>query len=272
LSEEAPSAIGQRKVSLPEQSTEMNRGFSRPLDRGSTVGAVVAVGVAIAITFVARDAITPLLAILVAIVAATVGTAVGVLAVPSGMRRAFEAYSWLGRTEIDRFKARTGGPFPLGAQRLELWLEATPPTPPMLYGRVEVLAFLGRTKEAAAEFALIEPQTAEERLEVATLRQYIDWIGDGTHDTSEIATLTRGFPVGSEWRRVGDVTVALAEARARHAAGEDEWSRPLREVRPKLGRGASMVALRDTWRRWWLAYLVYGLLVSLVAQVLFTMG
>jgi hypothetical protein len=272
LSEEAPSAVGQGKVSLPERSTEMNRGFSRPLDRGSTVGAVVAAGVAIAITVVARDSIMPLLAILVAIVAATLGTAVAVFAVPPGMRRAFEAYSWLGRTEIDRFKARTGSQFPIGAQRLELWLEATPAAPPMLYGRVEVLAFLGRPKQAAAEFALIEPQTAEERLEVATLRQYIDWMGDGTHDTGEIAMLTRGFPVGSEWRMVGDVTVALAEARARHAAGDAEWSRPLQEVRPELGRGASVVALRDTWRRWWLAYLVYALLVSLVAQVLLSLG
>jgi hypothetical protein len=268
LSEEAPSTVGQRKIELPERSTEMNRGFSRPLDRGSMVGAVVAVGVAIAITLLARDAITPILAILVAIVAATVGTAVALLAVPTGMRRAFEAYSWLGRTEIDRFKARTGGPFPLGAQRLELWLEATPPTPPMLYGRVEVLAFLGRPQQAADELQLIEPRTADERLEVATLRQYVDWIADGTHDTSEIARLTRGFPTGSTSRMVGDVTVALAEARAQHAAGDADWSRPLREVRPGLGRGASMVALRDTWRRWWLAYLVYALLVSLVAQVL----
>jgi hypothetical protein len=69
-------------------------------------------------------------------------------------------------------------------------------------------------------------------------------------------------------RMVGDVTVALADARAAHAAGDVDWSRPLREVRPELGRSASMVALRDTWRRWWLAYFVYALLVSLVAQVL----
>jgi hypothetical protein len=268
LSEEAPATVGQREIALPQRSTEMIRGFSRPLNRGSTIGAVVAVGLAIAITLVGRSVITPPVAIVVAIISATVATVVAVLAVPAGARRAFEAYSWLGRTEIDRFKARTGSQFPSGVDRLELWLEDTPPTPPTLYGRVEVLAFLGRPEQAATELELIEPQTAEERLEVATLGQYIDWVADGTHDTSEVATLTRGFPAGSMSRMVGDVTVALADARAAHAAGDVDWSRPLREVRPELGRSASMVALRDTWRRWWLAYFVYALLVSLVAQVL----
>ena len=247
----------------------MLRAFAPALDRALLISGAIAVTVAIVLRtlFVngTPDTIGPPV---MALVGAAVGVVAAFLSVPRGLRRAFEAYSWLGRTEIERFKARTGGPVPTKPDEIEAWLASTPSTPPTKLGRVEVLAFVGRFSEANAELDDVDATTPEERFETESLRQYIDWLATGSVDYSALAAAVDRLPPGSVARRMGAVNVALAEARVRNMAGDPDWSGPLEAVRRSLGRDASIVVLRDTWLRFGAVAFTVTLVLSLILGLL----
>jgi hypothetical protein len=253
----------------PERSVAMVRAFSPALQRGLLICGAIAVVLAILGTPLVADRLPDAVGPpAIALIGAVIGMIVGFLSVPSGLRQAFESYSWLGRTEVDRFQQRTGGPVPTKPEDIDRWLASTPSTSATRMGRIEVLAFVGRYDEARSELDAIQPASNEELFEAASLRQYIDWLQTGEVDHSALAAAVERLPRGSKARRMGDVNVALAEARVRFMARDPAWSDALQAVRPPLGRDASMVALRDTWLKFGALAFTIALVVSIAVLLL----
>ena len=254
---------------FPDRSVAMVRAFSPVLERALLISGAIGVVIAILGTPLVADGLPfPLGPVLVAAVGALVGTAAGYVSVPADLRRAFEAYSWLGRTEMDRFKARTGGPVPTKPDDIERWLGSTPATSATRMARIEVLAFVGRYEEARRELDGLGATTAEDRFEAASLRQYIDWLETGVSDTTELTATAAGLASGSVERRMADVNLALADARVGFMQRDRAWSTALRDVRPSLGRAASMVAFRDTWLKFGGLSFVVSAIVALAVLLL----
>ncbi len=253
------------------------QGFGRPLNRSVLIGSGVTIAVVIVLVAIGVGEsigweIAPLA---IAALAALVGLLVAILVLPPGIRRAFEAYSWQGHAEVQRFKERTGGPVPNKVTAMEQWLAATPSTPTMRLPRIEVLAFLGRYAEANDELAeaaedvrnatRVDPETA---FEIESLRQYIDWLEHGSDDLTALRAAAADLRLGSMARRSGAVTVAIGEARIRLVNGDPGWTAPLEAVRGDLGSAAWRVTIADTWRQIYFVLGLVGLIAALVVPVL----
>lgn len=251
---------------FPDRSVAMVRAFS-VLQRALLICAAVAIVIAILVTPFVGDRV-PGVQLAVAAIGALLGVVAAYLSVPTGTRRAFEAYSWLGRTEMDRFKERTGSRVPTTPTDIDRWLASTPPSPATRMARIEVLAFIGRYEDARAELGASQPTNPAERFEAASLRQYIDWLATGEDDTTDLTFAAAALPRGSLDRRMADVNLALAAARIRWMERDPAWSQPLQAVRGSLGREASMVVVRDTWSKFagisFVAALVVATLVLLL--------
>jgi hypothetical protein len=233
------------------------------------VGATLAIVVAILLTpFVADGLPSPLPPVVTAAVGALVGTIAALLSFPARLRRTFEAYSWLGRTEMDRFAERMGGPVPVKPADVERWLASTPSTPATRLARGEVLAFVGRYDDAKAEIRGVEAGSSEEATELASLRQYIGWLEDGTVDLAELTAAAARLPVGSTARAMADVTIALAESRRGFVERDTRWFVPLESVRSSLGSAPSIVAARDTWLKFAILFFIAALAVSVLVLLL----
>jgi hypothetical protein len=167
---------------------------------------------------------------------------------------------------MDRFHQRTGGPVPTKPEDIDRWLASTPKTSATGTARVEVLAFVGRYDEARAELTTLQPIRPEDRFEVASLRQYVDWLETGTSDTTDLAATAAGLQPGSVARRMADVNLALADARVGFIERDPTWATALQNVRPSLGRAAAMVVFRDTWLK--LAAISFGLAAVVSGGVL----
>jgi hypothetical protein len=105
-------------------------------------------------------------------------------------------------------------------------------------------------------------------VELASLRQYVDWLEHGTIDTSELAAAAAALPPGTEGRAMAAVTIALAEARDRFVRRDSNWSEPLESARPPLGPAPSMVALRDTWSKLGGLFFIAALVAAIVVLLL----
>jgi hypothetical protein len=129
----------------PDRSTTMLRGFGRVLDRAALVGGVVAVAVGVLSAVTVLTSLPfPAGPVVGALIGAVFGLAAERLLLPGPFLRAYEAFSWLGRAEMDRFEARTGSKVPVHRPDIERWLADNPPSPAMQVGRIEFLGFLGR--------------------------------------------------------------------------------------------------------------------------------
>jgi hypothetical protein len=247
----------------PERSTALLRGFGGRLDRAALAGGVASALSAGVVAVAVRVVVQPYLAPLVAaVVGALVGVAVARLAVPAPLLQAFEAFSWLGRAEVDRFEARTGGKVPIRRSDQERWLDTHPASSAFRLPRIEMLAFVGRLDEARAELEKVvetEPDLAFER---ATLAQYVDWLTDGNPRLEALRASAAELPLDAPARQAAMAGIAVADARDRFMRGDADWSRPLRDVRPSLGRAASRVVWRDTWLRLGMIYLVLAFAVG----------
>jgi hypothetical protein len=230
-------------------------------------GALVAATVAAAWIFL-RPEFGPIPEPLVgAPVAGAVATAVAFLLVPLRVHRAFEAYSWLGRLELDRFQDRIGGHAPTNAEQIDAWLVAHPQTPAVVLPRVELLAFVGRYEDARRELATLEP-SEETAFERASLIQYIDWLETAAPGVDDLRRAAGTVGQGSEARHAADVTVALAEARERVVRDDPEWFAPLEAVRGRLGLAPRRVVLRDTWAKAGVAFTLVGFIAGMGASLL----
>jgi hypothetical protein len=255
--------------SLPARNVAMIHAFSPMLNRALLVGATLAIVVAILMTpFVADGLPSPFQPIVTAAVGALVGTLAAFLSFPARLRRSFEAYSWLGRTEMDRFVERTGGPVPVKPADIERWLSTTPSSPATRLARGEVIAFVGRYDDAKAEIQTVEGGSPEEAMELASLRQYIGWLEDGTVDLAELAAAAASVPAGSTARAMADVTIALAESRRGFVDRDPHWFVPLESVRASLGRAPAVVVARDTWLKFAAIFFIAALAASVLVLLL----
>ncbi len=203
----------------------------------------------------------------IAIVAAFIGTVGAIVAFPRRLARAFGAYSWLGRTEVDRFQARTGGRVPIRPADREAWLERSPPTGPFVLPRTEMLAFVGRYAEARQEMEAADAAGAESAVERASLGQYIGWLETGSLDLTGLERAVAALPEGSEDRRMGETSMALAQSRDRFMTGDRDWYAPLEAARSALGSAPRSVVLRDTWRPIGVGYVLAAFAVSLLVSL-----
>jgi hypothetical protein len=255
---------------LPARSVAVVRAFREPLNRALLIGGGVAVLVVIALVALGAYerltwAITPFI---VAAVGGLIGVLVALLVLPRNVRRAFEAYSWTGHAEVERFKERTGSAVPRKAAAMEAWLAANPATPAMSLPRVELLAFLGRHADARTELDQIPAGRPDIAFEIASLRQYIDWLESATPDLSPLTAAAAELPVGSDDVRTRAVTIAIAQARILIMSGHADWTAPLEAVRADLGLAPWRATIIDTWRPFGVMYWFVGLIAAFLVPLL----
>jgi hypothetical protein len=259
---------------LPPRSAAIVRGFGRPLNRALLIGGAVTVVVVTILVAVGVGerlgwVIGPLV---MTAVGALAGVVVAILVLPRRIRRAFEAYSWQGHAEVERFKERTGSPVPTRMEAMEQWLVTNPATPAMRLPRIEILAFLGRFGEAKEELevaiAASSDADAETAFEIETLRQYIDWLELGSTDLTALRVAAAALPPRAELRKMGDVTLAISEARIRLVERDPNWTAPLEAARPGLERAPWRVTIVDTWRQIWMLFAIVGLITALIVPLL----
>lgn len=254
---------------LPDRSIAIYRGFMPIKTRAIAFGFLATSGFAVILAVLLDGRLyglaTPLLA---GGLGAIAGLGSARLTFPGRFLRAWEAFSWLGRREMDQFVARSGGPVPASPAAMTAWLASQPATPATRPARCEFLAMLGRFDEARAEFATIESVDPADRLEVVALRQYMDWLETGSVELDALRTEVGSNATGTDLRLAGDVMLAMAEARARRMARDRDWYAPLATARRALGRSAQSVVWRDTWAPLLPLYLGLGVLVSSVVSLL----
>ena len=261
---------------FPERSTATLRGFRPHLDRAARAGSVVAIVVALGLTLLGFLDDSPAMARLTAItlLGAVGGTAASILVVPRGILRAFEAYSWLGRREVDRFVARTGGPVPTGVDAFEPWLAAHPSSPANALPRSEALAFVGRYDEARAELAALDSGSRGTAIDVerAVLTQYIDWLDTGRLDLADLGSVVARAPAVSAEGQMGAVSIALARSRDAFMRGDPVWYQALADARAPLGRQPRTIVIRDTWRAFVTIFALAAVVTHLIASALPEIG
>jgi hypothetical protein len=239
-----------------------------PLKRASWVAGISASLFVLALSAVLGGQSSILLLPIVAAIAAIGGALLAALTVPPKSRRAFEAFAWLGRREMNRFADRTGTPVPTDPAAVDRWLQENPRSSATAYGRLELLAMLGRTDEAMAEQALLpRPAADEEAVEQALARRFTAFIATGAADETELDALQARLPPDSELRLELLVGRAIGEARSRLAATRDDWREPLLAVRPRLGWAATMTTVRDLWSKIAILMFFVALAIGLVAAM-----
>ena len=238
----------------------------RSITRGLGAAVVVAGVVGVA-TSGGPLAMTIVIATAGAIVA---GLAVAILVFPRRARLAFEAYSWLGRRELNRFHARTASSAPADPAAAAAWISEHPRSPATATARIELLAMLDRIAEAEAELALLPPPADDdERVEQAGLRTFVTFVATGRLEQGDLEALAGGLDPRSGAGREAATILALGEARLRRDRDDPSWPDPLIAVRPALGSDAFRITFRDTWSRAAGPYGVVGVisggLVAIVA-------
>ena len=244
-------------------------GFGPTLRRASLVGLVAGVAGGILVSFLLPPGVPGLvaLAVLVAVPVA-VGTGLAMLLVPPPVRRAYEAFSWLGHRELVRFREATASSIPVGYEEVRTWLAANPFTPATGEARVELLVAIGQFGQARTEFAqLAVPATDQGRLNRASLRTWGELVETGEVDLEAFDAVAGTFAPGSEVAVEAGVVRALAETRMALLREDPDPMRALREVRPRLGREATNVVLRDTWFPYARQLVAFGLVTAAVFAI-----
>jgi hypothetical protein len=236
-----------------------------PLKRASWVAGISASLLVLLLPTVVDGQSSILVVPVAAAIAAITGAILAAVTMPPKSRRAFETFAWLGRREMTRFAGRTGTPVPTDPAAVERWLQDNPFTSATAFGRLELLAMLGRTDEAAAEQALMPPPTTDaELVEQALARRFTLFIATGTADESEVDALEARLPPETELGLELLVARAIGESRSRLAAGRDDWRDPLLAVRPRLGWAATMTTVRDLWSKIAILMFFVALAIGLV--------
>jgi hypothetical protein len=243
--------------------------FGRPLRRASLVGAVAGI-VAGAAAMYGLESSPWLIAAALAIAATVgIGFAVTLVLLPTGVRRAFDAFSWLGAREVDRFRERTGSTTPRSSTDVMAWLDANPVGPITREARVEMLLSIGRISEGRAELAALGPGTTDlARLERAGLRAYAEIVETGAYDEASFDTILTTIPSGTDLALEAAASRAVMVTRVRLAHGDPDPLEPLLVLRPMLGRDATAVTLRRTWLPFLRSLTLFGVAIALFGYVL----
>ena len=248
----------------------MVRGFGPVIRRASLLGLVAGVAAGILVSFLLPPSLPGLvvLAVLVA-VPVVVGTGLAMLLVPGPVRRAHEAFSWLGHRELVRFKEATASSsIPVGFESVRDWLKDNPFSPATGEARVELLVAIGQFGQARTEFAQLPvPSTDLGRLTRASLRTWGELVETGEVDLGAFDAVAAELPPGTDVALEGAVVRATAETRMALLREDPDPMRPLREVRPRLGGGATMVVLRDTWVPYAWQLVAFGMITAAVFAI-----
>lgn len=164
---------------------------------------------------------------------AILGTAVARRAIPAPVRRALEAFGYLGEWELDRAAALGTGPIatPDAARR---WLDATPERPADRWFRWEVALLADRPDEAAMTASRIPDTTPYGRFERAYAEDRVRWMTGGPSDLETVRTLAEAVGGADDPdRRHAEVAVAVAHATELASAGASPLP-PLVAVRDRL--------------------------------------
>jgi hypothetical protein len=177
-------------------------------------------------------------------------------------RRAFEAFSWLGEHELDRWTALTGGPAVPGPRDFRRWMLATPESAENRWMRSDILAFEGRLDEARTVALAIPDDAPSDRVERESLLAMIDWLEGGPGDAAAVRSAADAIqPPDGDERLRAEVAVAMTETRHRLGTGDPDAIEPMLAVRDRLGSRADGQLRRVIRRRLWPAILRIALLV-----------
>ena len=193
---------------------------------------------------------------LIGIVGVLVAWAVGCLAFVVARRpadrRAWEAYSWLGEYELDRYRAAAGGPALPTKGDFQKWLKASPDDPQLGWIRSELFLMERRFDEARAAAEAMPVDTPYDVVERESALTAVDWYTGGAGDTAGLRAATDAVvPADGEERLRAEVTVAAAEVRRLISAGDPDPARPMREARDRLGARADGLLWTVLRRRLW---------------------
>ena len=214
-----------------------------PLTRAevAAIGAPVLVAIAVALL--------PVDWLIAAVVTVALGTVAGSVVaprvIPHPVRRALEAFGFLGEWELERARAVDAGAMatPDEASR---WLATHPERPDDRWLRWEILLLVDQPAEARAVAERMPVSTPYERFERAYALDRVAWRQGAPSDLATLASLAEASgPPDSEDRRHAEVALAVALAKDRVAANDDPLP-PLLAAREHLpadvGLGRQYVA------------------------------
>jgi hypothetical protein len=180
-------------------------------------------------------------------------------------RRAWEAFSWLGEWELDRFRVLAGGPALPTPDDFRRLLTSSPDRPDLAWIRVEMMIMDRRFDEARAAAGTIPDDTPYGHVEREAALTSIDWHSGGPGDTSALRSAVDAvIPATGDDRLRAEVVFASAEVRRLLGAGDPDPARPMRAARDLLGLRADGILWRVVRRRVWPKVLQAALLVVLV--------
>jgi hypothetical protein len=172
------------------------------------------------------------------------GTEVAKRAIPRPVRRAIEAFGYLGEWELQRAQAFDASAV-VTPDAARSWLAAYPEQPGDRWLRWELLLLADEPDEAAEVAARIPDDTPYDRFERAYAIDRVAWSQGGTSDHAALRALAEAVgPPGDEDRRHAEVAVAVAMAKDLAADGADPLPPLLaaREHLPaELGLGGNFV-------------------------------
>jgi hypothetical protein len=180
-------------------------------------------------------------------------------------RRAWEAFTWLGEWELDRFRALAGGPALPTPNDFRRLLTSSPDRPDLAWIRAEMLVMDRRFDEARAAAGMIPDDTPYGHVEREAALTSIDWHSGGPGDTAALRSAVDAvIPATGDERLRAEVVFASAEVRRLLAAGDPDPTRPMRAARDLLGHRADGILWRVMRRRLWPKVLRAAFLIVLV--------
>jgi hypothetical protein len=203
-----------------------------------------------------------------ALIFAALITELWLVAMPRGVRQAWEGYAALGSPEMKRWIAETGTRVPTSLRAMRRWLQRNPDRPETRWARAELLIIMGDLAGARVAIEGMPLHGASDRFEQHSLRDYLDWVEGEEPDFEALRAEaeTVGEP-GSAERFKARGTATIAVARDTAATGGD-WMAPLIAIREEAGPVAGRMLRADIRRAFYPKLLPVGLFLSGVALLL----
>jgi hypothetical protein len=184
-------------------------------------------------------------------------------------RRAWEAFTWLGEWELDRYRAIVGGPALPSRDDFRKWLKASPDRPELGWIRTELFVMEQEFDKARAAAEAMPVETPNERVEREAAFASIDWYSGGPGDTTGLRAATAEIvPGDGEERLRAEVNLAAAEVRRLLGVGDADPVRPMRELRDRLGARADGIIWTVLRRRLWSKFLTTALTIVVIVVAL----
>ena len=167
------------------------------------------------------------------------------------MRRAFEAFVYLGEWELDRVAALAGRRISPTPDAMRELLASVEERPEDRWLRVELLIAGRDLHEARAVAARMPDDTPYARVERAAAHTLIDWLSGGRGDPAPLReAVAEVLPADGDERRRAEIILALTEVRQRVGIGPAAGDplEPLERARDRLGSAGNDALLRMTRR------------------------